>query len=470
MTAGGRFHDREVRGLGAGRDESDPVLADLDLAAEHYRALRARWEGQALELADAEAALVAARRQAETLQAELARAEERVVRQREEARRQRERAEELREAVKSLHLSLFRGGIHAQLLHACMSITGATRGLYVTAHGDGDDALRVRAAVGVDGYPRRRPSAYLAELCRRALAARRTIVCNGPEDARPLPTPEDACERFDNYLVAPVIVLNDLDGIVVVADKADGTFDEQDVETLLSVGDQAAVAVQNVRLERELQRAYLATVSTLADAVEAKDPYTHGHCEEVSRYARLTAARLGLSEHDVSLACYAALLHDIGKIAVSDGVLHKPGPLLPEEVELVRSHVRVGHDLLRNVPGLEEVARVVLLHHERWDGGGYPEGLAGEDIPVASRIVCVVDAYCAMRDRRAYKDPMDEAAVREELRRCAGAQFDPAVVEAFLAMLDSPESADQDADHDAECGLLPGILPDPRPAARREGR
>jgi putative nucleotidyltransferase with HDIG domain len=199
-------------------------------------------------------------------------------------------------------------------------------------------------------------------------------------------------------------------------------------------------------------------VSTLADAVEAKDPYTHGHCEEVSRYARLTASRLGLDEKTVSLACYSALLHDIGKIAVSDGVLNKPGPLLPEEVELVRSHVRVGHDLLRGVPGLDAVARVVLHHHERWDGAGYPDGLAGDEIPICSRIVGVVDSFCAMRDRRAYKESMAASAARDELRRCAGAQFDPAVVAAFLAVLDTPAAADADDDFDAECGLLPGLL------------
>jgi putative nucleotidyltransferase with HDIG domain len=261
-----------------------------------------------------------------------------------------------------------------------------------------------------------------------------------------------------------VVLLANLDGVVLAADKMDGEFDERDIEALLSVGDQAAVAVKNRHLERALQTAYVHTVTMLADAVEAKDPYTHGHCEMASRYARLVAARLDLTEHDRALVCYGALLHDVGKIGVSDGVLNKPGPLLPEEVELMRAHVRVGYDLLRNVPALQEVADVVLRHHERFDGQGYPDGIRGEEIPMPSRIVAVVDAYCAMITRRSYKDAYPDADARAELRRCSGTQFDPQVVEAFLEVLDTPESVDADDDNFSECGLLPGfegLLPEP---------
>jgi HD-GYP domain-containing protein (c-di-GMP phosphodiesterase class II) len=176
-----------------------------------------------------------------------------------------------------------------------------------------------------------------------------------------------------------------------------------------------------------------------------------------SRYARLVASQLGLSAHEQALVCYSALLHDVGKIGVSDGVLNKPGPLLPEEMELMRAHVRVGYDLLNHVPALRDVADVVLRHHEHHDGGGYPNGLRGDDIPMPARIVSVVDAYCAMITRRSYKDAYPDAAARAELRRCAGTQFDPVVVDAFLAILDTPEARDLDDDDFAECGLLPGF-------------
>jgi putative nucleotidyltransferase with HDIG domain len=272
-----------------------------------------------------------------------------------------------------------------------------------------------------------------------------------------IPRPTRPAEQFRNCIVAPVVLMKNFDGIIIAADRLHGEFSQKDIEALLSVGDQATVAVENIRLQRELQHAYLATVSMLADAVEAKDPYTHGHCEMVSRYARLLADELGLSEFERAVVCYAALLHDVGKIGVSDGVLNKPGPLLPEERELVRSHVRVGHDLLRTIPALESVADAVLHHHEWWDGSGYPDGLRGESIPMPARIVAVVDAFGAMVTRRSYKEAYSEEHARDELRRAAGTQFDPHVVEAFVKILDTPEALDRDPDFDAECGVLPGF-------------
>jgi HD-GYP domain-containing protein (c-di-GMP phosphodiesterase class II) len=147
----------------------------------------------------------------------------------------------------------------------------------------------------------------------------------------------------------------------------------------------------------------------------------------------------------------------VGKIGVSDGVLNKPGPLLPEEMELMRAHVRVGHDLLSNVPVLQAVADVVLHHHERYDGTGYPDGLRGDEIPMASRIVAVVDAYCAMITRRSYKEAYTEAHARDEVRRCAGTQFDPRIVDVFLSVIETPAAEDGDDDSWAECLMLPGL-------------
>ena len=375
--------------------------------------------------------------------------------ERRRAEEQRERANQLAVMLKDIHRSLFAGGIHMMILRACLAISGGTRGVYLTARGHGH--IKVRAAVDVDGYPQEPPSDFLAALCRRVLESHDTIVCNEPDACRGLPEPEREGERFHNFIVAPVVLLKNLDGIVLVADKPTGDFHAEDVETLVSIGDQAAVAVENVRLQRELQHAYLATVSMLADAAEAKDSYTHGHCETVSRLARLTADKLCLADREKSIVCYSALLHDIGKIGVSDGVLNKPGPLLPEEKELVRAHVRIGYDLIRSVPALGDVATAVLHHHEWYDGTGYPDGLEGEEIPIASRIVGAVDAYCAMRDRRSYKESYSDEQARAELSRYAGTQFDPKVVRVLLSVLDSKESEDQDPDHDAECGVLPGF-------------
>ena len=367
--------------------------------------------------------------------------------------RERRRSRAVAGQLKTIHHAVFGGKLHEHILRACLALTGALRGAYVSVPRSGQP--RIRASVGMDAEPGSAPSCLVAELAARARESQEAFVCNDGVGHDGHPRPRCSDERFRNYAVAPIVLRRDLDGVILVADKPDGRIDERDLALLLSVGDQASVAVENVRLRRDVESAYLATVSLLADAAEARDAYTHGHCETVSRYARHTAAALGLDDDGVRLTCYAALLHDIGKIGVSDGILHKPGPLLPEELELMRSHVRVGYDLLRAVPALGDVAEVVLRHHEWWDGRGYPHGLGGEEIPLPARIVAVVDAYCAMVDRRSYKESLDDARARAELRRCAGTQFDPQVVEVFVGLLDDPRMADHDDGFDAECGLPP---------------
>ncbi|HEX9939980.1 MAG TPA: HD domain-containing phosphohydrolase [Longimicrobium sp.] len=447
----------------------DPVLSLLDAASGAYRAHEAALRGE-LGMARSDAA--AARQQAADWRAEAEAAREDASAARRDAQevrreldgvrrafdRQHERAETLRHALVEVHRALFGGNVYEMVLRACLQIAGATRGLYVSKSAGG--RLRVRAAVDVDGYPGTEPSPFLYALSRRVMERSEPLVCNdGTENGIDgIAPPEREAERFRNCVISPVVLMHDLDGVVLVGDRqGGGGFDPDDVAMLLSVGHQAGVAVENRRLEEALQRAYVSTVSILADAVEAKDPYTHGHCEMASRFGRLVAQKLGLSAHEQALVCYSALLHDVGKIGVSDGVLNKPGPLLPEEMELMRAHVRVGHDLLRNVPVLERVADVVLHHHERFDGGGYPDGLQGDEIPLAARIVAVVDAYCAMITRRSYKEAYTEDHAREEVRRCAGTQFDPEVVNAFLEVLESPLAEDPDDDPWAECLLLPSL-------------
>jgi HD-GYP domain-containing protein (c-di-GMP phosphodiesterase class II) len=410
----------------------DPVLQALQSAEAAYRVQDAEWRHHDAAMATA-------------LSVERAMAE-----------RQRKRAECLSSALREIHGALFGGDVYRLILQACLTITEASRGVYITAQRPGGQ-LRIRASMGVEVGDGREPSPFLGAISRQVLSGGGTMVCNPPEPQPQLPAPGDG-EHFRNFVAAPVVLMADLDGVIIAADRQDGAFDRHDVDSLLSVGDQAAVAVRNRNLERELQRAYVATVSMLADAVEAKDPYTHGHCEMASRYARLVGERLGLAEYDQAVVCYSALLHDVGKIGVSDGVLHKPGPLLPEERDLMRAHVRVGHDLLRGVPALVRVADIVLHHHEWYDGTGYPDGLAGEEIPLPARIVAAVDAYCAMITRRSYKEAYTVEHARQELVQGAGTQFDPAVVEALLAVLDDPRGQDGDDDFDAECGLLPDFL------------
>lgn len=179
-----------------------------------------------------------------------------------------------------------------------------------------------------------------------------------------------------------------------------------------------------------------ALVATLASAIEGKDPYAHGNAQLVAHHAVATARELGLDAEQQRTVYYAALLHDVGKIGISEGILYKPGPLFAEELAVVQAHARLGYDLLCNVPGMESVARAVLHHHEWYDGSGYPDRLREEEIPVAARIVAVVDAYNGMTSKRSYKSAYTEEHARAELRRHSGTQFDPRIVVAFLNALE----------------------------------
>ena len=433
----------------------EPMVAPQALAPQAL-VPHARTARDAEDTSSPDDELSIARASIQRLQADLERSQRALDRQRREVERSHRRADDFRAALKDIQRSLFRGDTFLLVLQSCVRLSDATRGVYVAATPGG---LRVRAAINVDGYAASigaAPSDYLTALVRRVLALDDTVVC-GDSDTAGLPRPEHDWERFRGWAAVPVAVRGGVHGVMVVADKRSGdAFDEGDVETLLHVGDQAGIAVDNARLHHELERTYLATVGMLADAVELKDAYTAGHCERVSHLARLTAERLELDAETCRMVCLAALLHDVGKIGISDGILNKPGPLLPEERALVQTHSQVGHDLLHRLPVLRPISLLVLHHHEAYDGGGYPDGMRGEQIPIGSRIVAVIDAYCAMVDRRSYKRAMTDAEAGAELRRCAGTQFDPAVVAAALAVLASAEghAIARGESAPAHCGFL----------------
>lgn len=435
-------------------DGDDPVLGSLDRARAYYREARASWLHQLADLRQQSADVKRMREMQRQLNAQIEQLQAELERERRRTAQHKDRAARLAEALKGIHRAFYEGNVFALILRACLTITGATRGLYITVWGDGK--LRIRAAVDVDGYPAKPPSEFLQEICRKAADEKRCFVANQPADWQQIQATPPVGEEFRNCLAAPVVLLKNFNGIVLLADKLHGDFDEDDVDMVISIGDQAGVAVENQQLQAELLKAYFSIVGVLADAVEAKDPYTHGHCEMVARYSRLVAERMGLTDGDRSVVCYGGLLHDVGKIGVSDGILNKPGKLMPEEWELMRSHVRLGRDILARVSVLDRVADVVLHHHERFDGAGYPEGLKGEQISLAARIVCVADAYCAMIAKRSYKESLTDAEARAELIRCKGSHFDPAVVDAFLAILDLPEALEDCPD---ACGLPPQFFP-----------
>jgi len=185
----------------------------------------------------------------------------------------------------------------------------------------------------------------------------------------------------------------------------------------------------------QLNRGLETPILELVDAIEIKDQETFGHVRRVSRYALAIGRRLGLSPGDLRALVLAAEMHDVGKIGVPDSILAKPGPLTPDEFEVVKSHAQRGYAIARKVPALAGLAAVIRAHHERLDGSGYPQGLAGEQIPLLARIVAVADTYDALTSRRPYRAALSHLDAMAEIMSVRGRTLDPACVDALAAEL-----------------------------------
>ena len=208
--------------------------------------------------------------------------------------------------------------------------------------------------------------------------------------------------------------------------------DRQMLETLAT---HAAIAIENATLFEDTQQSYYDTLKTLARAMEARDDYTRGHSERVAELSLTLAQALATPEELTKSIFNAALLHDIGKMGVRDSVLLSAMPLSPEELEHIRRHPANGNKILGPLKFLGKVAEFVKYHHERWDGKGYPTGIRGEDIPLASRIISVADTYDAMTSSRPYRTASSHEAAMAEIQRQRGTQFDPRIVDAFVKLM-----------------------------------
>ena len=180
--------------------------------------------------------------------------------------------------------------------------------------------------------------------------------------------------------------------------------------------------------------------------VDVRDDYTGAHAEDVGRLTLKVAVELGFPRDEATMVAMAGRLHDVGKVAIPDSILRKPGPLTDGEWTIMRSHSAVGADVVRLIPALRGIAPIVRSHHEKIDGSGYPDGLVGDEIPLGARIIAAVDAYIAMTTDRPYRQAMEPASAVEELRRHAGSQFDTAVLRAFEAVLQRDAHNESDAD------------------------
>jgi len=224
-------------------------------------------------------------------------------------------------------------------------------------------------------------------------------------------------------------------GVMNLEQQEPGAFNDEDLLLAHIVATQLGAAIHRCQLVGELERAFLTTVGVLADAVELQDAYTGDHSNEVAELAVRVGRRLGMSGDELDRLRYGALLHDVGKIGIPGELLRKPGPLTDAERSRMNEHTAIGARMLERIPFLAPVAPLVRSAHERYDGGGYPDGLAGAEIPLGAMVIATCDAYHAMTSDRSYRQAMPAELALDEVRRHSGAQFDPEVAAALIAEL-----------------------------------
>jgi putative nucleotidyltransferase with HDIG domain len=276
-------------------------------------------------------------------------------------------------------------------------------------------------------------SALMIYLCEEKNFPRQPVVLNHPGAERadwPLP-------QIQQLVAVPLAEGENLFGWLAAFNHAEGEeFGTVEASMMNSVAAILGIHSGNIELYRQQSELLDGIVGALTSAIDAKDPYTCGHSDRVARIAARLAEELHCEQQTVHTVYLAGLLHDIGKIGVEDSVLRKPGKLSPEEYEHIKSHVEIGHHILHDLNKLKDVLPMVLHHHEAWNGGGYPQHLDCQNIPLAARILSVADAFDAMSSDRPYRCRLSEEKIIQILRDGAGKQWDPEVVTAFFQALD----------------------------------
>jgi HD-GYP domain-containing protein (c-di-GMP phosphodiesterase class II) len=239
-------------------------------------------------------------------------------------------------------------------------------------------------------------------------------------------------EHAQRLLAVPLQRGEEVLGVLFALDKEAGDFDSVDSKLLTSIANESAIYLENAVLFEDAHGLMMGLMHSLTSAVDAKDAYTCGHSERVAMVSKMLAQEVGLTEHEVDRIYMAGLLHDVGKIGVPESVLQKPGRLTVEEFEQMKRHPVIGAHILQDVKQIKDIIPGVLHHHERFDGKGYPSGLAGRDIPLMGRLICLADCFDAMTTTRTYRQAMPLEAALADIRRCAGTQFDPSLTESFL--------------------------------------
>ncbi|HZQ08390.1 MAG TPA: GAF domain-containing protein, partial [Anaerolineae bacterium] len=263
----------------------------------------------------------------------------------------------------------------------------------------------------------------------------------------------DRFKGVHSSIIAPLRTPSGILGTMFVGFAESGEPGQDKVRLATTIANLAAQSLQRLRLHEqtveqaaslaaaldELETSYQATLLALSAALDARDRETEGHSQRVTKFALAIGRQLNLSADELTSLERGALLHDVGKIGVSDNILLKAGPLTPEERALMNTHPQLGYEMLKDIPFLQDALPVVLHHQEMYDGSGYPAGLRGEEIPLGARIFAVADTYDAMTSKRPYRNALSHERALAEIVRCRGTQFDPKVVDAFVSLFKEPK-------------------------------
>lgn len=239
-----------------------------------------------------------------------------------------------------------------------------------------------------------------------------------------------------SLVTVPLIQKSRIIGVLSIYNKKPGKYTDEDARLLFMLASQAAIAIENARLYEQAEISYMNTIRTLSNIIDAKDSHTYGHSERVMGHSINIASEIGLSDRDKEILKYASLLHDIGKIGIDVGILRKPSRLTDEEWKIMIMHPVLGSGIVEQIGFLNDLAPIILRHHERYDGKGYPGRLKKDKIPLGARILAVTDAYESMVSDRPYRKALSFNKARRELLENAGTQFDPKIVNLFVKMLD----------------------------------
>jgi putative nucleotidyltransferase with HDIG domain len=238
-----------------------------------------------------------------------------------------------------------------------------------------------------------------------------------------------------SFISVPLVFQDEALGVLHVCDKKfTNPFTKRDELLITNISRIGAIALQNVKLYEQIQQDYLKTIMALASAIDARDSYTMHHSENVARYAIAVAKSLGCKQSEINSLKQAALLHDIGKIAIKDSILLKEATLTPDEYEIIKQHSVKGEEIISILSFLKQAAKLIRHHHERYDGSGYPDGLKGQGIELGARILAAVDVFDAMTTDRPYRKAFSYQEALNEIEKNKNTQFDPEVTDCLIKM------------------------------------